>query len=120
MASPSSAGMSRVCVRSYTTPTIAKNSAVIIPCENICNTAPLNPSGCSVAIPITTYPIWLTLEYPMTYFKSDCPIAEIAPYITFTVPSPTSAGIQNSAPSGKMCIPMRIMPNAPNFISTPA
>src|SRR5262245_10611666 len=31
-----------------------------------------------------------------------------------------SPGIQNSAPSGSSCIPSRMIPNAPSFISTPA
>ena len=62
LARPSSTMLSRVCVRSYTTPTTAKKRAVIMPWENICRTAPVTPKGCNVAIPIRTYPMWLTLE----------------------------------------------------------
>ena len=56
----------------------------------------------------------------MTYLRSVCDIAAIEPYITFTAPIPRSSGAQASAPSGIVCIPTRIIPNAPSFISTPA
>ena len=34
----------------------------MMPCENICNTAPLKPIVFSVTRPSNTKPMWLTLE----------------------------------------------------------
>ena len=51
---PFSTLMSRICVLSYMAPTSANMRAVIMPCENICSTAPPMPMVSSVAIPIST------------------------------------------------------------------
>ena len=60
-------------------PTIAKKSAVITPCENICKPAPTMPVRLSVAKPIATSPMCETDEKPMTYLKSVCTLAMKAP-----------------------------------------
>ncbi len=68
--------ISRVCVRSYTIPTIAKKRAVMTPWENICIPAPTSPfraftpAAATAANPIMTSPMCETEEKPMTYLKS--------------------------------------------------
>jgi len=86
---PPSSSTFRVWVRSYNIPIAAKKSAVIRPCDTICNTAPRMAVGVNMPIPNNTNPQWLTDEYALMYFRSFCMSVANAPYRMAIVASMT-------------------------------
>ena len=69
----------------------------MVPCVNSCRAAPLRPVLVRVPsatptepMPSITSPMWLTLEYAMSRFRSVCRMVTTAPYRTLMTPRATS------------------------------
>jgi hypothetical protein len=63
---------SEVSRRSLSAPTRKNSRPVISPWAMFATSAPLTPTGVSVAMPSSTKPMWPTLEYATSRFRSVC------------------------------------------------
>ena len=77
--SPPYSEISRVCRRSYTTPTSRKSAPVEMPWLICWMMLPVMPTGLSANIPSITRAMWLTEEYATSRFQSFWAIATSAP-----------------------------------------
>ena len=79
-----------------------------------------SPVAVSVAIPSSTKPMWPTLEYAISRFRSSCARQTRPPIRMAATASTPSTGAAQRAPSGATPTATRIMPYVPILSSTPA
>ena len=73
-----------------------------MPWFTICMIAPSMPWVLSAKIPKVTKPMWLTLEYAISFFRSACAKAMYAPYRIATSESATIIGVNVAVASGSI------------------
>ena len=83
---------------------------MIVPWLNIWNTAPVIPCVFMDAIPRMTIPMWLMLEYAMSFLKSVCAMATSAPYTMLITPSSASSQEKCRIASGNIGKLIRSIP----------